>query len=469
MKELWRLDATEIARLVRTKAVSCVEVIDSAQQRLDAVNPRINAVVDFDHDEARAFARAADDALSNSDFEPGPLHGVPVTIKINVDQRGRATSGGVTAFRDLIAPEDSAVVANWRRAGAIIIGGSNAPEFSLRWFTDNPLHGATLNPWDRALTPGGSSGGAAAAVATGIGALAHGNDSAGSIRYPALACSVAGLKPSVGRVPSYNPTAVGDRSLPQQIVSVQGVLARRIRDLRLGFEAMAVQDMRDPWSMPAPADRLPLPQGARIAVVMRSQSHEVRSEVAAAIEAASVALRDAGFAAKEARAPRLDEAAQLWLDIVLASNYYNLVPLVERFGSEKVKNAVRGMLNCSRLPDLETFMRHFARRDSILREWNAFFGRYSAIVMPVSWEPVFAVDADQRGDETMKEIVAAQSALLAPSILGLPSAVVPVQLPGGLRQGVQIVAAAFREDTCLALAEQIEARLAVATPIDPAF
>jgi amidase len=467
MKSLWRLDAVDIADLIRAGSISCVEAVDAALERLEDVNPLINAVVDVDREGARAEALAADKALRGAGFEPGPLHGVPVTIKINVDVRGRATTNGVAAFAQAVAREDSAVVANWRRAGAVIIGRTNAPEFSLRWFTDNPLHGATLNPWDRSLTPGGSSGGAASAVAAGIGALAHGTDSAGSIRYPAFACSVAGLKPSLGRVPSHNPGAGGDRSLPQQIVSVQGVLARRIRDVRLGFEAMAVADGRDPWCTDAIfKPQIPKP-GARVAVLLQAGKKAAAPEIVMALKAASDALRDAGYIPEEASPPRLDEAAQLWLDIVLASNHVNLAPVIERHGSEKVRNAVRGMLNCSRLPDLATFMNHLARRDTILREWNAFFDRYAAVVMPVSWQPVFRVDEDQRGDDRMREIMDAQSVLLAPSILGLPSAVVPVALPGGLRQGVQIVGRRFDDDICLALAAAIEARLPVATPIDP--
>jgi amidase len=467
MKNLWRLDAADIARLIRDRSVSCVEAVDAAFERLEDVNPLINAVVDIDREGARAEAVAADQALRRAGFEPGPLHGVPVTIKANADQRGRATTNGVAAFRDVIAQEDSAVVANWRRAGAIIVGRTNTPEFSLRWFTDNPLYGATLNPWDKRLTPGGSSGGAAAAVAVGIGALAHGSVSAGSFRDPAFACSVAGPKPSFGRVPAHNPSARGDRSLPQQIVAVQGVLARTIRDVRLGFEAMAVADGRDPWSIHMPFDRHgPMP-GARVAVLTRTERNGGDSEIATALKVVSDALRDAGFVPEEASPPRFDEAAQLWLDIVMASNHHNLAPLVDRHGSDKVKNAVRGMLNCAVMPDLATFMKHLARRDSILREWNAFFGRYAAVVMPVSWQPVFHVDDDQGGDEKMREIVNAQSVMLAPSILGIPSAVVPIRLPDGGRQAVQVVGPRLHDEICLALAEEIETRLRVVTPIDP--
>ena len=281
-----------------------------------------------------------------------------------------------------------------------------------------------------------------------------------------IACAVAGVKPSFGRVPSYNPSGRGDRSLPQQIVSVQGVLARRIGDLRLGLEAMAEGDSRDPSWVPAPFLRPDLVPGAHIAV-LSDTGRAADREIGLALDAAAHALRDAGYTVETIAPPRFDEAAQLWLDIVLASNHYNLAPIVARHGSDKIKRAVQGMLNCATLPDLPTFMASLARRDTILREWQAFLEKYRAIVMPVSWKKPFRVDDDQRGDDAMREMMAAQMPMLAPSILGLPSVAVPVPLAGGSRCGVQIVSARFHESACFALAEAIEERLPVRTPIDP--
>ena len=219
--EFWRWQACDLARAIRTRRISSREAVTSCLARLAAVNPRINAVVDCLADEALAAADAADRAVATG--EPlGPLHGVPVTIKINVDYAGRATTNGVVAFKDRIAQADSPPVANWRKAGAIFIGRTNVPAFSARFFTDNALHGRTLNPWDAGRTPGGSSGGAAAAVATGIGALAHGNDRAGSIRYPAYACGVVGLRPTLGRIPTFEPGAPDEPSITTQLDSRAG-------------------------------------------------------------------------------------------------------------------------------------------------------------------------------------------------------------------------------------------------------
>ena len=178
---LWSLSAAEVAAAVRHGDVSCREVTASVLERIAQCNPRVNALTEVLADAALASADAADRARA-AGAALGPLHGVPVTIKINVDQAGHATSNGVIPLRDHIAREDAPLVAQWRAAGAIIVGRSNTPTYSWRWFTDNGLHGRTLNPWDPAVTPGGSSGGAAAAVATGMGALAHGNAIGGSIR-----------------------------------------------------------------------------------------------------------------------------------------------------------------------------------------------------------------------------------------------------------------------------------------------
>ena len=199
MSNLWQLPASEITKLVKNGDVSALEVTESALARLDKVNPAINAVVTEMPEEALSAANRIDQAISKGN-KTGILSGVPVTIKVNVDQVGHATTNGLQLQRNLIATTDSPVVSNLREAGAIIVGRTNTPAFSLRWFTRNSIHGHTLNPHNPAITPGGSSGGAAAAVASGICAIGHGSDIGGSIRYPAYACGIHGLRPSLGRI-----------------------------------------------------------------------------------------------------------------------------------------------------------------------------------------------------------------------------------------------------------------------------
>lgn len=243
MNELWRWSAGDLARGIRTRQISSREAVAACLQRTQAVNPTLNAIVQVLEREALAAADEADRAVARGDAL-GPLHGVPVTTKVNVDQAGLPTTNGVVAFKDVIARDDSPVVANLRKAGAVIFGRTNTPAFSFRWFTDNDLHGRTLNPWSKAHTPGGSSGGASSAVAAGMGPIAHGNDLAGSVRFPASCTGVFGLRPSFGRVPAFQPSAAEERPLAVQLMSVQGPLARTVADIRLALQAMAAADPR---------------------------------------------------------------------------------------------------------------------------------------------------------------------------------------------------------------------------------
>ena len=231
MQDLWRLSAADLAALIKSKKVSAKEAATAALARLDAVNPKINAVIDHRPADVLAQAAAIDAAIGRGE-DAGPLAGVPVTVKVNVDQEGFATTNGLKLQRDAIAKSNSPVVDNLRKAGAVILGRTNCPAFSYRWFTTNLVHGDTKNPRDPGITPGGSSGGAGAAVAAGIGHIAHGTDIAGSIRYPAYACGVHGLRPTIGRIPAFNAGAAGaaDRPADQRGLRPAGAHHRRSQD-----------------------------------------------------------------------------------------------------------------------------------------------------------------------------------------------------------------------------------------------
>ncbi len=206
------------------------EAATAALARLDAVNPKINAVVDHRPADVLAQAAAVDAAIGAARIA-GPLAGVPVTVKVNIDQEGFATTNGLKLQRDAVAKSNNPVIDNLRKSGAVILGRTNCPAFSYRWFTTNLIHGDTKNPRDPGITPGGSSGGAGAAVAAGIGHIAHGTDIAGSIRYPAYACGVHGLRPTMGRIAAFN-AALPERPIGPQISAVSGPLARTIGDLQ---------------------------------------------------------------------------------------------------------------------------------------------------------------------------------------------------------------------------------------------
>ena len=471
--ELWRWTAEELVRGIRTGAISSREATESCLARLDAVNPRINAVVDPLAEEALATADRADDAIRRGEA-PGVLHGVPVTVKINVDYAGRATTNGVTAFANMAAEEDSVSVANLRKAGAVILGRTNVPGFSTRYFTDNDLHGRTLNPWDAGRTPGGSSGGAAAAVASGIGPIGHGNDRAGSVRYPAYACGVAGLRPSLGRVPDFNPSAAEERGISSQMANVQGPLARSIGDIRLGLEALAAPDPRDPWSVPVPLGARETAVRSRAAILPSIPGVDADPAVTEAVEKAGAWLQDAGYDVEEAAPPRLDEASGLFWPILMAEERAATAAEraasssgIERYGDEAVKRARASVRAYAGDLDYETYVRALASRTTMLREWYAFFERYPILVMPVSWQRPYPIDHDQKGDDAVREMLDAHRPMLAISLLGLPGLSVPVSLADGVPVGVQIVSARFGEERLLAAGEAIEARAAMPTPIDP--
>jgi Asp-tRNA(Asn)/Glu-tRNA(Gln) amidotransferase A subunit family amidase len=283
---------------------------------MHTANPAINAIVVDLSAQAIEAARAADRALAQG-ATPGKLQGVPVTIKINIDVEGQANSNGVVAFKDNIAPGDSPVTANLKKAGAIIIGMTNTPEFSMRGFTDNPLHGPTLNPWDSTITCGGSSGGAGASIASGIGAIAHGNDIGGSLRWPAYCNGIATIKPTQGRIPAFNPSAPVERPLIAQFMSAQGPLAREVRDVRLGLEVMSQRDMRDPWWVPAPLEGPSPAKPIKVALARIPDDMETDAAVLALLRTAAGHLVDAGYDVVETEVPDLTGTWRLWCDLIM--------------------------------------------------------------------------------------------------------------------------------------------------------
>ncbi|MEA3068616.1 MAG: amidase, partial [Alphaproteobacteria bacterium] len=333
--EMWQWDAARLAQAIRTRAVSSREAVAACLARLQSVNPRVNAVVETLADEALTRADAADRDLAKSG-PTAPLLGIPVTTKINTDQKGCATTNGVAAFRNLVAQEDSPSIANLRRAGAIVIGRTNAPEFSWRWFTDNELHGETINPWNRARTCGGSSGGAAVAVATGMCPLAQGTDFGGSIRHPAFCCGIAGLRPTLGRVPAYNATT-GDRPITAQFMAVHGPLARRVGDLRLALAAMAAHDVRDPWWVPAPLAGPPLSTPIHVALIETAPSPAFHPGIAAALKQAATWLEDAGYVVEQAAALSIEEAAALWSRLVLNEAKLGMLSQINQYGGAAIR------------------------------------------------------------------------------------------------------------------------------------
>ena len=453
--EAWRLSATELAARVLSRQLSCREATASVLARIDAVNPRLNALAEVMHDEALRSADAADAVLSRGEAV-GPLHGVPVTIKVNVDTQGHATTDGIPAFRDNVAASDSPLVSHLRRAGAVIVGRSNAPAFSLRWFTDNALHGRTLNPFDATVTPGGSSGGAAAAVATGLGAIGHGNDYGGSIRHPAWACGVVGLRTTAGRVPGYKATAP-TRSISNQLMSVQGPLTRTVADARLALQVMAQGSVLDPNWVPAPLVHGGDARPPKVAVFKHHPAYDVDPSVREAVEQAARWLAAAGCEVEDAEPPHFEEGAQLWRQLVMDDLRRAGQAAIERLGDAGVQSAMRAYLHGVAPLSRDDYLQSLARRLDIARDWALFFERHPVLLMPNSWQRQFPIDADIGAPQDLQPLIAAQSPLLGTAMLGLPGLSVPTGVSRGLPTGVQLVTARFREDLALRAGEWIEA------------
>jgi amidase len=459
---LWRADAAALTAAIRTRQISAREAVEAALKRLSEVNPSVNAVVLTLEEEALAAADALD-AKQRAGAPLGLLHGAPTTIKINIDQRGCPTDNGVVANKGVIAKEDNPVVANLREAGAILIGRTNAPAYSMRWHTGNDLHGETRNPWRADRTCGGSSGGAAVATACGVAPISHGNDIAGSIRYPASCCGVFGLKPSYGRVPSYNPSYQGLAPIASQLMAVQGPLTRSVRDLRLAFAAMAKPDIRDPRTFaasPFPLARSPI----SVALVERYEDAAFHPAVSAALHAAARALEDAGYRVEPASPPDLAAAAEVWPRLAMPDLLAQLAPLIEKNADDGVRRAVDLWRRVWPQRDPAEVLVALGERLRILRLWQAFFTRYPIILLPVSTEPAFEVGADARDEKTTRAIIQSQRPMTAISLLGLPALSAPTIVSDGLPISVQLVAAPFREDLCFDAAEAIEARLPPAFP-----
>ena len=458
MRPIWQMSAVETAAETRAGRLSCTEVMEAHCARFESVNPRLNAVTVDLRERALATARSRDEAF-RSGVAPGPLHGVPVTIKENVDQTGEATPNGVAGLADVIAPDDSPVVRNLVRAGAIVIGRTNTPEYSFRAFTDNPLRGLTRNPWSPdGVTCGGSSGGAAASVAAGVGAIAHGNDIGGSLRIPAYCCGCATVRPTLGRVPAYNPSQAEERSLLMQMTSVQGPIAREVRDVRLGLAIMAEGDPRDPLWVPAPLEGPRPPHPIRVAVAECDAHPAVR----AALDRAANGLADAGYAVTVAEPPEIERAKEVWFRIIFTDLRVTMEESVRRLGSKEINRILDAYFAIAgERPSLDAYVRSLAERNRLLRAWNLFLEEQPLVLAPVSTEPPFPVNDDLAGPERVAEIFHSLRYTSSVNLLGLPGVAVPTGLHDGAPMGVQIVGRRYREDLCLDAAQVIESAVGV--------
>jgi amidase len=459
-RPLWQWSACDLAAAIKEGEISCQEAVSSVIERMQETNPELNAVIIDLSGQALEQAQKADDTVQ-SGVQLGPLHGVPITIKVNVDVKGQPNSNGLKALANFIAPDDSPVVRNLKKAGAVIVGMTNTPEFSMRMQTDNPLYGLTKNPWNAEFTCGGSSGGAASSVAAGIGPIAHGNDIGGSLRIPTFCCGISSIRPSLGRVPAYNPSQIDERSLSAQLFSVQGPLAREVRDVRLALSVMAQRDVRDPWWVPAPLEGPSLVKPIKVAVTKTPAGIAPHPVIAEAIDTAAQYLADTGYTVEEVEAPFSEELSELWKSLLFSEMREILQQSIDNYGSDAIRTFLNGCYEATHFFDKREYMRGLMTRTRFLREWLLFLEDYPLVLAPLLLKPSFKLDEDVQGGEKTIETMQALLPSYTINALGLPSALAPIALHEGVPHGVQIIGRRFREDTCLEAAEAIQRQVGI--------
>jgi amidase len=468
MTQLFRFSALTLAGMIARKEVSSREVIDAHLDRIAAVNPKLNAVVRVLADDARTAADAADKTVA-SGRKLGSLHGVPITVKENIDMAGLPTTQGVPAFAKAVAPIDAPVVERMRAAGAIPIGRTNLPDFAFRVHTESSLYGVTKNPWHPKRTTAGSSGGEGAAIASGMSPLGLGNDIGGSLRNPANACGISSIRPSFGRVPMAIATMPGNRGMAAQIMAVEGPMARHIADVRGGLRILAGAHPRDPWSVDVPFEGPPAPR--RVAVVEAPPGAPTHPAISAAVRAAAGALAGAGYQVEAIVPPRYEEAVEVWRLYIMGDldDAMNLMkPMMCKGG--------RDFLDASRVstPMIETVSAMsaiYGQRDAIAREWSMFMAETPLVLSPCWTDLPFEHGFDAATPANAPRTLEIMRPVVPANLLGLPSACTPAgrDKETGLPIGVLLTGPRMREDLCLDAAEAVEARLGLATPIDPVW
>ena len=455
MSEILHWGAVETVERLKGRDVSAVEVTHAHLERLEKINPQINAIVDAVPD-VLDMAQAIDDGTR----KPGLLHGAPVTTKINADQRGLANTNGFAGLAGNIAPEDSAVIGNLRAEGAVILGRTNTPEMSLRWCTSNPHHGTTLNPWDAGITPGGSSGGASASLASGVGVLAHGNDLGGSVRYPAYCCGLAGLKPSRGRIPAFNPSAPKDRPEMTMAFSVQGPLGRSVSDVALGLAAMRGFHAGDAnWSAAAANGRQRGPGPLRIGVVPQPFDAPTDEGVLRAMQKASVAAEAAGMMIEEIELPEAERVAEIWGQLLFTETQSMYSDFIQQHGSANLHQWLGAFTDYFECLDLDGYISAMAERARLQRVWAGLWDQVDFVLLPTSLIPPFANDLDFNEPDRGADIITAQKPLYVVNTIGLPALALPTHVEGGLPLGVQLMGPMHDDDAVLDAGRQIEAAL----------
>lgn len=451
-----RLSLVRMAEGVRNRQISPIELIQAHLNQVERQNPRLNAFIEVYADEALDAARRAEDALARRE-SVGPLHGVPVTVKDSFDIAGRVTACGSRLRAAETAAADAVSVARLRRAGAIILGKTSCPEFLMNYETDNHLIGRTNNPWDLDRTPGGSSGGESAAIASFCSPGGMGSDGGGSIRVPAHFCGIAGLKPTPGRVPAaghWPPIAH-----PGGLMGVTGPMARTAADVRLLFQAVEGFHPADPFCHPGPAPEppaLPVP----IAVMEQFAGVPVMPEMRAAVRRAASLLSQMGYPLLEFDSTPLLRAPELWRFLFVSVNAPALRALIDGREAQCHRLGLELIHSVKDQPEPTAFelCSALAARDAMRGQLLDWLLDTPAILAPACGVAAFP-HGQRRYPVNGGEIglLKAMAPLTFVNLLGLPSISIPMLLtPDGLPAGIQLVGAPWSEDLLLELAIRLE-------------
>ncbi|MEZ4521857.1 MAG: amidase [Thermomicrobiales bacterium] len=450
--QITNLPAHRLATMIRDRDLSSIEVVETHLERIAEVNPALNAVVQVTADEAMAAARSADERMASGDID-GPLHGVPFTVKDNIPVAGVVMTNGTLGMKDFVPDEHATVVKRLKAAGGIVLGKTNLPEIGMAGESDNLVYGRTNNPYDLDRTPGGSSGGESAIIAAGGSPLGIGTDIGGSIRYPAHCCGIAGIKPTMGRIPWHVPYGYTDE------LRQSGPMARSVADLILALPLMAGADWQDPSAPPVPVGN---PHDVtisslRLAVYADNGVITPVDEIVQAVDRAASALRESGASVEENRPAELDKTMDLFGRLLGASGGQQYLDALEAAGTtdDQISPMIRRFLD-----DVSNAAVSTADFQRTILEWDqhrsviwGFFEKYDAVICPVNSHP-----APLHG--TGSEHGLGLSYTAAYNIAGLPGAVVRAgQTEDGVPVGVQIVSRAWREDIALAIALELENRL----------
>src|SRR5918992_2744607 len=387
--ELCFAPATELRKKIAAKEVSVIELTEMFYQRIEEFNPKLNASLALCPDQALADARQAQEAVQRGE-SLGPLHGIPISIKDLELTRGIPTTLGSAVFRDRVPDFDSVVVERVRQAGAIILGKTNTPEFGQSGTTENKLGDACRNPWNLERTPGGSSGGAAAALASGLCALATGSDGGGSIRIPASFSGVFGIKPSQGRVPRYG----GYGRPAANHFSQSGPMSRTVGDTALLLQVLAGPDPRDPTSMrETPPDFMANLDGGvrgwRIAWSADLGYAGVDPEVVQITEKAARVFEELGAVVEEAGLI-LEDPFPAFFDVFTTATYTSYGHLLKE-QREDLTSYVRGSLEHAAVLTAADLSRALLRVDQLRRQMEVFFDKYDLLLTPTMAVPAFPV------------------------------------------------------------------------------